>query len=84
MKGSNEKLWLEEHLFVQSALGENNFNILKVTLVLGFVPCIVNQPGKKCGQRENLLAQRAPMEKIALRKRLLQRTIFPAKGSVGG
>ena len=70
MKGSNKKIWLKDNLFVQRALGEVNFNILKVTRVLGFVPRIVNHSGEKWGQGENLLAQRAPIEKIALRKRL--------------
>ena len=31
MKGYNEKLWLEDHLFMQRALGEENLYILKVT-----------------------------------------------------
>ena len=44
-KGANEV-----NCTVQRALGEENFNIMKVSGVLGFVTCTANHSSEKWGQ----------------------------------
>ena len=58
---------------MQRAVGEDNFNIMKVSLVPSLVPHIAHHCGEKWGQEDNVLVQWLNLRKLHC-----------AKGSNGG